>query len=95
MVLPQTSVYCVFSSPSVLSDYYFYIVHKKALTVGASKADDSKAWFSRYGICVDISAPGYDIRTTSKKGDDEFLYARGTSLSCPFVAGKKSLIIFF
>ncbi|XP_071801350.1 aqualysin-1-like [Asterias amurensis] len=58
-----------------------------ALTVGASKADDSKAWFSRYGICVDIFAPGYDIRTTSKKGDDEFLYARGTSLSCPFVAG--------
>jgi cerevisin len=31
---------------------------QKAITVGATTIEDSRAWFSNWGKCVDIFAPG-------------------------------------
>jgi serine protease len=56
-----------------------------AITVGATDDTDRRASFSNYGDCVDIFAPGVDIRSCSNGGGN-FL-ASGTSMASPHVAG--------
>ncbi|XP_038077122.1 aqualysin-1-like [Patiria miniata] len=61
-----------------------------AITVGAiAWSNDEKASFTRFGVCLDIFAPGHFIRTTSSDGN--YVTASGTSLAVPFVAGVAAL----
>ncbi|KAI9291381.1 putative subtilisin-like protease precursor [Neoconidiobolus thromboides FSU 785] len=56
-----------------------------AITVGASDKKDEYAYFSNYGKCVDIIAPGVDILAPWKDGSVQ--KKSGTSMACPNVAG--------
>lgn len=61
---------------------------EKAITVGASTLSDDRAYFSNWGKCVDIFAPGLNILSTYT-GDNnrETATLSGTSMASPHVAG--------
>jgi subtilisin family serine protease len=58
-----------------------------AITVAASGRGDDRAWFSSYGSCVDVFAPGVDITSAGVSGDSAVAAETGTSMAAPHVAG--------
>lgn len=58
-----------------------------AVTVGASAIDDSRAYFSNYGKCTDIFAPGLSIQSTWIGSDHAVNTISGTSMASPHIAG--------
>ncbi|XP_006825323.1 aqualysin-1-like [Saccoglossus kowalevskii] len=58
-----------------------------ALTVGATDSDDERASYSNYGTCVDIFAPGSDVRSSYHLSDSSYAVLSGTSMACPHVTG--------
>eukprot|EP00803_Ostreobium_quekettii_P008849 evm.model.scf_195.14 EVM.evm.TU.scf_195.14 scf_195:97146-100338(-) len=63
------------------------------LTVGASEIDggeDVRAGFSNYGSCIDMWAPGTNIRSSWIGSDTATNLNTGTSMAAPHVAGKCS-----
>lgn len=60
---------------------------EKALTVGASAIDDSRAYFSNYGKCTDIFAPGLSIQSTWIGSKTAVNTISGTSMASPHIAG--------
>jgi cerevisin len=59
----------------------------KAITVGATTIKDSRAWFSNWGKCVDIFAPGHEIKSAWIGGNKETNIISGTSMASPHIAG--------
>ncbi|KAL7934650.1 peptidase S8/S53 domain-containing protein [Trichoderma chlorosporum] len=57
------------------------------LTVGASALDDSRAYFSNYGKCTDIFAPGLSIQSTWIGSKHAVNTISGTSMASPHIAG--------
>ncbi|KAF9938838.1 serine protease [Mortierella antarctica] len=60
---------------------------ENAITVAASNRYDQKAYFSNYGRCVDVFAPGQDIESTWTGSDSAKNTISGTSMASPHVAG--------
>ncbi|AOA60634.1 Vacuolar proteinase B [Komagataella phaffii CBS 7435] len=60
---------------------------ENAITVGASTLSDARAYFSNYGKCVDIFAPGLNILSTYTGSDDATATLSGTSMASPHIAG--------
>ncbi|MBE3043274.1 S8 family peptidase, partial [Candidatus Bathyarchaeota archaeon] len=60
---------------------------KNAVTVGASALDDSRAYFSNYGKCTDIFAPGLSIQSTWIGSKYAVNTISGTSMASPHIAG--------
>jgi subtilisin family serine protease len=56
-----------------------------AITVGATTSSDVRSWFSNFGACLDIFAPGSSITSTWPTGGTATL--SGTSMATPHVAG--------
>ena len=61
----------------------------EAITVNASNGDDDRAYFSNWGSCTDIFAPGVDIY--SAHIDNSYKHLSGTSMASPHVAGAAAL----
>lgn len=60
---------------------------EQAITVGASALDDSRAYFSNYGKCNDIFAPGLSILSTWIGSKYAVNTISGTSMASPHIAG--------
>jgi len=60
---------------------------EKAVTVGASTLADERAYFSNYGKCNDIFAPGLSILSTWIGSNHSVNTISGTSMASPHVAG--------
>lgn len=60
---------------------------ENAVTVGASTLSDERAYFSNYGPCVDVFAPGLNILSTYRGGKKATATLSGTSMASPHTAG--------
>ncbi|PFH50460.1 hypothetical protein AMATHDRAFT_85772 [Amanita thiersii Skay4041] len=60
---------------------------ENAVTVGASTLGDERAYFSNYGPCVDVFAPGLNILSTYKGSPVATATLSGTSMASPHTAG--------
>ncbi len=60
---------------------------EKAMTVGASALDDSRAYFSNWGKCVDIFGPGLSIQSTWIGSKTAINTISGTSMASPHLCG--------
>ena len=60
---------------------------EKAVTVGASTLSDERAYFSNYGKCNDIFAPGLNIESTWIGSKYATNTISGTSMASPHIAG--------
>ncbi|KAI5861059.1 serine protease 2 [Durotheca rogersii] len=60
---------------------------EKAITVGASALDDSRAYFSNWGKCVDIFGPGLSIQSTWIGSNTAVNTISGTSMASPHICG--------
>ncbi|CAA9295457.1 MAG: Alkaline serine exoprotease A precursor [uncultured Gemmatimonadetes bacterium] len=58
-----------------------------AVTVGATDRYDAEGYFSNYGPCIDLLAPGVDITTADDDSDTDLVTTVGTSVASPYVAG--------
>jgi subtilisin family serine protease len=64
-----------------------------SITVGATNSMNVRAWYSNFGKCVDIMAPGSDVLSASHLSDDESVEKTGTSMACPHVAGAAAVLL--
>lgn len=60
---------------------------KNAITVAASTLGDERAYFSNYGPCVNVFAPGLNILSTYTGSRTATATLSGTSMASPHVAG--------
>ncbi|KAL4896030.1 peptidase S8/S53 domain-containing protein [Aspergillus ambiguus] len=60
---------------------------ENAVTVGASTLADERAYFSNYGKCTDIFAPGLNIQSTWIGSKHAVNTISGTSMASPHIAG--------
>ena len=59
----------------------------EVLTVGATNQRDARLQSSNWGSCLDLFAPGKDIRSAGMFYDTDRLKLSGTSMASPHVAG--------
>jgi len=66
---------------------------EKAVTVGASTLSDERAYFSNFGPCVNVFAPGLNILSTWIGSDTAENTISGTSMASPHTAGLLAYLI--
>ncbi|MFU8873390.1 S8 family serine peptidase [Micromonospora sp. SL4-19] len=64
-----------------------------AITVGATDQVDFRAWFSNYGSCLDVFAPGTSIVSAAANTTSGSAVMSGTSMASPHVAGAAALLL--
>merc|ERR1719215_2552484 len=58
-----------------------------SITIGSSAEGDSRSWFSNFGACNDLYAPGSNILSASHADDENYRFLSGTSMATPMAAG--------
>jgi subtilisin family serine protease len=64
-----------------------------AITVGATDITDARAWFSNFGPCVEMFAPGLGITSDWDASDTATNTISGTSMATPHVADTAALYL--
>jgi len=65
----------------------------KAITVGSTTSSDARSWFSNWGSCLDIFAPGSSITSAWNTNNTATNTIDGTSMAAPHVAGVAALYL--
>jgi serine protease len=69
------------------------ISNRNVISVGVSDENDVVPYWSNYGNCIDIYAPGTNIRSAYKFNDTSYYTLEGTSQSAPLVSGTVALYL--
>ena len=64
-----------------------------AITVAATDIQDRAAYFTNYGRCVNIFAPGDHITSASHLSDNGYTVKSGTSMAAPLVSGAAAVLL--
>ena len=64
----------------------------ETITTGATSSNDRRSYFSNYGTCVDVFAPGSSI-TSARRNSTGSTSMSGTSMASPHVAGAVALFL--
>lgn len=64
-----------------------------AITVGATDMVDYRSWWTNYGSCIDIYAPGMSIVSAAAGTGNGSVSFNGTSMASPHVAGAAALLL--
>ncbi|XP_071478425.1 aqualysin-1-like [Diadema antillarum] len=64
-----------------------------AITVGSTDSEDTRSYFSNYGPCVDLFAPGSDIVSLTHNSNTGSTTLSGTSMACPHVSGIAAVLL--
>jgi subtilisin family serine protease len=65
----------------------------EALTVGSTSNTDARSYFSNTGSCVDVYAPGENIKSLGIASDTDTDVLSGTSMATPITVGVASLFV--
>lgn len=84
--------------PTVLTVAATYVADENETATATTVRRDRRADFSNYGTCVNIAAPGKDIRSAwindgGGKPDATYYTLSGTSMASPHVAGVTALVL--
>lgn len=66
---------------------------QSAITVGATDSKDDRAYYSNWGTCNNIMAPGTNIISAAISSDQASVSLTGTSMACPHTAGAAALLL--
>jgi subtilisin family serine protease len=66
---------------------------RDAITVGGIDAADTRLYYSNFGSCVSLFAPGEGVSTIWNTTTTTTTYASGTSFASPYVAGVAALYL--
>lgn len=64
-----------------------------AITVGSVRNDDGRSYFSNYGTCIDVFAPGSSIKSSWWTSTTATAVMSGTSMASPHAAGEAALYL--
>ncbi|GAB3383978.1 S8 family peptidase [Lysobacter fragariae] len=64
-----------------------------AFTIGSTTSSDARSSFSNYGSCVNLFAPGSNVRSAWNNGDTATNVISGTSMATPHVVGVAALYL--
>jgi subtilisin family serine protease len=64
-----------------------------AITVAATDIYDTQATFTNVGKCVDLYAPGVNIRSAKSLGNTGYMTLSGTSMAAPHAAGAAAIVL--
>jgi subtilisin family serine protease len=65
----------------------------RVITVGSTTPTDARSWFSNYGSCVDLFAPGASITSAWIGSNTSTNTISGTSMAAPHAAGAAALYV--
>ncbi|MBT2207564.1 S8 family peptidase [Actinomadura sp. NEAU-AAG7] len=65
----------------------------EAVTLGSTDEGDRRSYFSNYGRCIDLFAPGGDIVSADNESDTGEVVLGGTSMATPHAAGALALYL--